>query len=152
MMTFGDERLPVFFWKKCIAIDSGCWIWLGSGTHDGYGQTKINRKQVYAHRASYAANSRELMSGYEIDHLCSNRGCVNPAHLEQVTHTENVRRGRRADSRGEKNPAAVLTADDVRQIRTIGRSMTLVEIAKKFGVSFPAVHKILSGRTWRSVP
>jgi hypothetical protein len=69
-------------------MSSGCWLWLGSVSEAGYGRygSKL------AHRLVYQQYVGTIADGYEIDHLCRNRGCVNPSHLEQVTHKENMDR------------------------------------------------------------
>lgn len=69
-----------------------CWQWTGTGTKTGYGQLSINGQHRYAHRWAYEHFIGPIPSGLQIDHLCRNRGCVNPAHLEPVTAEENTRR------------------------------------------------------------
>lgn len=79
--------------KKYISIEfNGCWRWTGRLTSCGYGQVTTDGKRVQAHRAVYQIWGNEIPSGLELDHLCNNRWCVNPAHLEPVTHKENMRR------------------------------------------------------------
>lgn len=73
-----------------IAADTGCWVWRGRTNRDGYG--KIGR-QTLAHRAYYEALVGPIPDGLTIDHLCRNRACVNPDHMEPVPAVENVRRG-----------------------------------------------------------
>lgn len=68
--------------------ENGCWIWTGHISRQGYGYFG---KQL-AHRLIYAKTNK-LIPGLELDHLCHNRTCVNPDHLEQVTHHENILRG-----------------------------------------------------------
>ena len=75
-------------------MDSPCWLWEGYVDQLGYGRAKWEGKQVKVHRAAYEAAKGPIPPGLEIDHLCSVRNCYNPAHLEAVTHAENVRRGR----------------------------------------------------------
>ncbi len=74
--------------------ESGCWIWVGSLLHDGYARVRIGAKKVLVHRFTYESFCGPIPQGLEIDHLCRVRCCVNPHHLEPVTHLENVLRGR----------------------------------------------------------
>lgn len=81
------------FWIK-VKKTSACWIWRASRSPDGYGWFRLNGRMMRAHIVAYEFLVGTVPSGLELDHLCSNRGCVNPAHLEPVTHVENVRRSR----------------------------------------------------------
>lgn len=71
----------------------GCWPWLGSKNRDGYGRCKVNRKTKLAHRIAWELLRGAFPAGLVTDHLCRNRACCNPAHMEAVTIGENVRRG-----------------------------------------------------------
>lgn len=66
----------------------GCWLWTGSLSNDGYG----------AHRRVYLRLVGPIPDGLHLDHLCRNRACVNPDHLEPVTPAENIRRSVRPES------------------------------------------------------
>ena len=73
--------------------NSGCWLWIGTYRALGYGNVRVGRKIVPAHRASYEAYVGKIPEGLHIDHLCRNPSCVNPGHLEAVTNRENAARG-----------------------------------------------------------
>lgn len=73
--------------------ETGCWEWRGYRRPDGYGVVGVGRKVRLAHRVTYEAMRAEIPVGLELDHLCRVRACVNPWHLEPVTHAVNVSRG-----------------------------------------------------------
>lgn len=89
----------------------GCWLWTGCGlkhygkhNKNGYGRIKAARgdnRLLSPHRAAYELWVGPVPFGHEIDHLCRVRNCVNPAHLEAVTHQENQIRGWAATKAGE---------------------------------------------------
>ena len=77
------------------SIDANdCWLWSRALNADGYGQFwPTNERRVMAHRFFYERANGPIPANMEIDHLCRVRRCVNPVHMEVVTHAENVRRG-----------------------------------------------------------
>ncbi len=74
--------------------NSGCWLWTGS-LSGGYGAFHNKRGTRRAHRLLFLLTGGEIPAGFDLDHLCRVRSCVNPQHLEAVTRTTNARRGDR---------------------------------------------------------
>ena len=80
------------FWRNVVKTE-GCWEWIAFRTKDGYGRFRVGGGKVLAHRFAYELLVGPIPEGLESDHLCRNRGCVNPAHLEPVTQQVNRLRG-----------------------------------------------------------
>ncbi|TRZ69451.1 MAG: HNH endonuclease [Nitrosopumilaceae archaeon] len=79
------------FWSK-VNITPSCWTWKASHRH-GYSQFSIGNKHIDGHIFSYELFEGKIPKGLVIDHLCRNKGCVNPAHLQLTTIQNNVLRG-----------------------------------------------------------
>ena len=123
-----------------IKFRGTCWIWTGACNSVGYGHMRWNGRHVFVHRLAYELSVGPIPQGLEIDHVaergCVSRACCNPAHLEPVTHAENVRRGRLTD----------LSPADVEAIRRAPGLQR--EIALRFGVGQPAISRIRAGHRW----
>lgn len=127
---------------------TGCWLWLGCIGRTGYGKVGVEGACKSAHRVSWL-----LAFGYmppasvDLDHRCGVRSCVNPSHLEAVSHLENVRRGKRANMSGSRNPRAKLTESDVLAIRHDPRHPSA--IASERGMNPRHISRVKRGRSWR---
>lgn len=86
------KSLEERFWSK-VDKSGDCWLWTGGRNVDGYGFLNHGTGGKRSHVIAYNMLVGEVPAGMELDHLCRNRQCVNPAHLEPVTHRENVLRG-----------------------------------------------------------
>lgn len=75
--------------------NTGCWLWTGSANELGYGWFSYHGTAEKAHRVAYTLFVGPPPVGLDLDHLCATPSCVNPRHLEPVTHKENMRRGKR---------------------------------------------------------
>lgn len=93
------SRWRELFWKKVDkAAPNGCWMWTGSLSRDGYGQHSTGRRAGEidtrnTHRISWILLRGPIPRGLTIDHLCRNRACCNPEHLEPVPLKTNLHRG-----------------------------------------------------------
>lgn len=92
------------FWNK-VDVSGSCWVWQGAKNNKGYGRTRWGRKFVYAHRLAYHFHNDfpvDYDGKNQINHLCRNRLCVNPKHLEVVSNRENTIKGKTSMLNGKK--------------------------------------------------
>jgi HNH endonuclease len=78
--------------RVAVGDPEECWPFLGSLTTKGYGTFSYGYRRCQAHRVTYELTKGSIPDDLELDHLCRNRRCCNPSHLEPVTGLENVRR------------------------------------------------------------
>lgn len=160
--------------RRVKAITGKCILWEKAKTPKGYGVTTRNGKQVYAHRVAAEIAYGSIPEGMMVCHSCDNPSCINPDHLFFGTHKDNMadmrRKGRSAGGdrhkskvkpesvqHGEQVGTSKLTAAQVAEIRSaytpgklggLPRPNSLMGLAKQYGVSYAAVHKIINRRTW----
>ena len=119
---------------------TGCWIWQWYRDRRGYGYLTSSGKTRPAHVAIYELLKGLVPEGLELDHLCRTPACVNPDHMEPVTHAVNVQRGKKAK----------LTSDDVEAIRHasnqgVGRN----ELSAIYHVCPAHISRIVHNHTWK---
>jgi len=105
--------IPMDPLKRYLIDDNGCWIWTGAEHATGYGQVKWKGKSTVAHRVVYEIVKGEIPNGLFLDHLCSVKKCVNPEHLEPVTHRVNIQRA------WDRNHCATCTCKPINEIKFI---------------------------------
>lgn len=116
--------------------ENGCWIWDRALNPRGYGSVP---GAGLAHRWVYEHERGPVSSELDLDHLCRNPSCVNPAHLDPVPHAVNCQRGR----------LAKVTADDVAEIRKRAASgESRADLGRAFGITGANVSKIVKRQTW----
>ena len=89
----GSSVLDRLMFRTALLLN-GCWEWRGARNTKGYGTIRVDSygPAKSAHRVAYSEMVGPIEEGLEIDHLCKNRACINPDHLEAVTRTVNVQR------------------------------------------------------------
>lgn len=93
------EDLPDRLRRKVSENPStGCWEWTGYTPPSGYASSSFNYKKMYIHRVVLELSGVEIPDGMQVDHVCRNRKCCRPNHLDVVTGAENLRRGNGASA------------------------------------------------------
>ena len=96
----GIDAVPERMWRRLRVTESGCWEWTGASTL-GYGRIRWQGRSALAHRVMFEL-ATNACAVEDLDHLCRNSLCVNPSHLEAVSHAENIRRGQWAAGSARK--------------------------------------------------
>lgn len=156
-----DHNLIQRFWSY-VDKTKDCWNWTSGLFRGGYGQFRVGKKKVKAHRFSWIINGGFIPRNYIILHKCDNPCCVKPTHLFLGTHKANAidrgKKGRAAlnnlqAKRGEENGSSKLDTATVKAVRHLreyyGYSFKLLSIA--FSISQSQIANIIHRRSWRHI-
>lgn len=141
-MDRSKPRVSTRYVEKDRGYGTPCWIWqLKTAKTTGYGIARIKGRDWLAHRWYYEQHVGAIPEGLQIDHLCSQRDCVNPAHLEAVTPLQNARRGRNTKLTDPQAKAIELLANSGMSGRDIGPlfgvSRQTVDLIRQNGADGP---------------
>ena len=144
-----------------------CWLWNAGCFQNGYGQFRLGKKKVKAHRFAYMMCFGEIPVGKIVCHRCDNKKCVNPTHLFLGTHKDNAQDREKKnrhphlngyDKSGANNPACKITPLIVRTIRRYrkkGHTYSELQNGVEFGfgirISKSQVANIVHKRSWSNV-
>jgi hypothetical protein len=163
--NMSDSELEAWFYEQKNVTENGCWEW-SRGLNSGYGVLRVNKIPILAHRFSLQLQlKRSIESGIEVRHMCHNTKCINPEHLKEGTHAENMAdmvvanrqaKGEYLSSKckqvvrdkiyGENNGKSKLTKEQVIEIRNSKNKPT--ELSKIYGVGRNQILLIRKGLSW----
>jgi len=135
------------FYKFIALDDSGCHVWTGQKKR-GYGRWKFGDLTYPAHRIAYQLERGKIDSDWALDHLCNNRACCNPDHLEAVPHEVNQERARKRKPQFNKPPKLIARQPNDRKLlfRPPAGHLTVRELAELLDVSTAKVHRWIERR------
>lgn len=157
-----DHQKDAFWSKVCIADNlKDCWEWQGARKPKGYGNVRINRKYMLAHRVAFELCHGPIQAGFIVCHVCDNPSCCNPEHLMLGTIKSNAAdmliKGRQKQkefaAKGSVNGNSRLKERDVLKIREMysRKEMNQYELADKYGVTQTTIGSILRRKTWKHI-
>ena len=143
-------------WRHRVRKTDGCWFWTGAVDNSGYARVAFglgSKKRRGVHVVAWEMeNQRRVPDGMVVRHTCDQPLCVRPDHLVVGTQAQNIadRDARGKAPRGERNPAAKLTAHQVGEIRRRPHKRR-ASVAREFGVSESTIKQIWAGIIWRGI-
>jgi hypothetical protein len=160
-----NEELEKWFFDNKKITEKGCWEWSGT-VSGGYGRLQVNRIRLLAHRYSLELHlKRQIPNDLEVRHMCHNSVCINPLHLQEGSHADNMKdmvdanrqskgeilssklKGiKHPNSNGEKNTKSKLTETQVIDIRK--SNLTTKELSNLYKISKNQVLRIKNGISW----
>ncbi len=153
-----NVRQLLRFWSRMDAHDlRECWEWQRAKDENGYGVCDFFNRQYRCSRVAYTLAFGVIPEGLQVLHRCDNPPCCNPLHLWVGTNLDNshdcTSKGRHASPAGELNPMAILTEEQVRQIRKgVGDgTRTQAYFHRLFKVSRATVSLVVLDRVWKHV-
>lgn len=144
----GKDQLKAFerFLLNVNVQKNGCWEWTGKTQSDGYAAMYFRSRRVLARRWIYMFVHGEIPAGCHIIDSCNNRICVNPLHMQTITHAEQLRE---QGLSGFPDRVAVqykITDGDAAKIRSkIAHGVSMAELARQYGVSRTTIYLIKTG-------
>jgi hypothetical protein len=143
------------FWSKVRVPhnQAECWEWQSSLNAGGYGRFSTNGDKISAHRLAYELVKGPIPEGLHIRHMCHNRLCCNPNHLDVGTPRDNAQDAIKAGrfSQGRINGMSKLTPADVVLIRQNTARLKVRDLARQYGVSAGTISNVKTGKIWRHV-
>lgn len=133
---------------------SGCWLWIGGTSWNGYGRFKVDYKSIRAHRFSYAYFIGDIQANEVIRHKCNNPACVNPLHIVKGSIQDNVddREAQHRGAKGSQVGTAKLTEEQIPKIRSLlGMGMSIADVAELYNVGRTTISYIGLNKTWKHV-
>ncbi len=151
-----DAATARYFSRVIKNLGDECWGWSLPANGDGYVRFSVGGSSYLGHKYSWVLHNGPIPGNLYVLHTCDNRACSNPAHLFLGTQRDNIEdmiaKGRSPDQRGDANPKAALSTEDVLAIRArLEAGEVNAAIARDYGVTPTNIWMIKVRRTWSHI-